>query len=264
MAKKIIDLVDTGYLIGDLTWDWCKSQSDGSSVSTVNSILTERGNGVYLLDNPDVLEDSDFRIHVTANSDRYYFGTFTFPISPEVLSDIITPIIGPILEESLGTAIAEAMSGITNQVINLTATTPIIVNENNLTILVRSVLMPNMVGTVKSSGDVDFRCKQGTTWKLELRFKLPDNSPYPLTDCSFAAQIRKHYKDLEPIAIFTPTISIPEEDGIVFLLIDADDTEDIPIGRYVYDVELTTPDNEVMRVVEGKITIDPETTKALV
>ena len=74
MAKQIIDLITTGLVIGDLTIDWVKKISDGVAVSQTSHTLTERGSGIYLYSNPNITEDSDFRIHVTADSSKYAVG----------------------------------------------------------------------------------------------------------------------------------------------------------------------------------------------
>ena len=77
MAKTMIDLAVTGKVIGDLTYSWCKKMSDSSTVSTSGSTLTERANGIYIIDNPNVTEDTDFRVYVTADSYKYAVGIFS-------------------------------------------------------------------------------------------------------------------------------------------------------------------------------------------
>lgn len=66
MSKTVVDLTNTGLVIGSLTVDWVKQISDGASVSLTSHALAERGNGIYIYSNPNVTEDSDFRIHETA------------------------------------------------------------------------------------------------------------------------------------------------------------------------------------------------------
>ena len=66
MAKSIIDLTSTGLVIGDITVDWINQISNDASVALTSHTLTERGNGIYVYDNPNVTEDSDFRLHETA------------------------------------------------------------------------------------------------------------------------------------------------------------------------------------------------------
>ena len=77
MSKQVINLTSTGLVIGDITVDWCKKLSDGGNVSVSNLALEERGSGIYILDNPDVTEDSDFRVHETATPGNYAVGVFS-------------------------------------------------------------------------------------------------------------------------------------------------------------------------------------------
>lgn len=74
MARVVIDLTDTGLVIGTVTVDWVKQISDGASVSLTSHTLTERGNGIYIYANPNVTEDSDFRMHVTSDVTNYVVG----------------------------------------------------------------------------------------------------------------------------------------------------------------------------------------------
>lgn len=81
MAKVVIDLTDTGLStisdgtnIGDVTFDWCKKTSDNSDVNTSGATITERGDGIYILD-VIVTENTDFKIYVTSDSNKYAVGT---------------------------------------------------------------------------------------------------------------------------------------------------------------------------------------------
>ncbi|MCK5607521.1 hypothetical protein KAR91_36900, partial [Candidatus Pacearchaeota archaeon] len=74
MAKQLIDLTTTGLAIGDLTFDWIKQLSNNASVSQTGHALTPRGNGIYVYSNPNITEDSDFRVHITADSSKKAVG----------------------------------------------------------------------------------------------------------------------------------------------------------------------------------------------
>lgn len=86
MAKVLINLGVTGKVIGDLTWRWCKTMSDNSDVSTDDSTLTERGNGAYVLENPNVTGDTDFEVYVTGAETYYAQGIFAedIPITSNI------------------------------------------------------------------------------------------------------------------------------------------------------------------------------------
>ena len=81
MAKVVIDLTSIGLTLSSLTLSasgaWCKTTATNTDVSTGGSTLTERGNGIYILDNPNVIEDSDFRVYVTSDNTKYAVGIFS-------------------------------------------------------------------------------------------------------------------------------------------------------------------------------------------
>lgn len=77
MAKAVIDLTTAGLVVGDITVSWCKKISNNSAVSVSGLALEERGDGIYVLDNPNVTEDSDFKVYITADSTKYSVGVFS-------------------------------------------------------------------------------------------------------------------------------------------------------------------------------------------
>lgn len=98
MAKQLIELENTGLVIGDLTFDWCKKLSDNSSVSTAAATLTERSGGFYIL-NITVTEDTDFKVHVTADSTKYAVG-------------ILSPADGDLARQTTADIIAADVAGL--------------------------------------------------------------------------------------------------------------------------------------------------------
>lgn len=66
---------DTGKVIGDFTWDFCKSTT-GTDVSTVGSTLTELGVGVYELTNPNITVRTTFSLYLTSDSTKNIAGEF--------------------------------------------------------------------------------------------------------------------------------------------------------------------------------------------
>jgi hypothetical protein len=77
MAFTVIDLGQSGLVLANLTTNWCKKIATGSSVTMSGALLTERGNGIYVLENPNVIVDTDFRIYETAAPIRYAVGIFS-------------------------------------------------------------------------------------------------------------------------------------------------------------------------------------------
>ena len=79
MAKVPIDLESSDLTISDITYEFCKTVSSLTTVSTSGSTLTECASGseIYILDNPNVIEDSIFRVFVTADSAKEAKGVFS-------------------------------------------------------------------------------------------------------------------------------------------------------------------------------------------
>lgn len=90
MASTIIQLgrTDTGYVINDFTWDFCKTYG-GTNVATAGSTLVEYGAGVYELTNPNATARTFFSIYVTADSTLNVVGEFNSDINTEATKAII-------------------------------------------------------------------------------------------------------------------------------------------------------------------------------
>ena len=74
MAKQLIDLTTIGLVIGDLTIVWIKQLSNNGVVSQSGHTLTPRGDGIYVYSNPNITEDADFKIEITADDTKYAVG----------------------------------------------------------------------------------------------------------------------------------------------------------------------------------------------
>ena len=80
-----------------------------------------------------------------------------------------------------------------------------------------------------------------------------------LTGYTVASQMRKSYGSS---TVFNFTSSVYEAaNGKVRLQLPAETSSSIPAGRWLYDVEITSPSGTKTRVVEGIVTITPEITR---
>lgn len=79
-----------------------------------------------------------------------------------------------------------------------------------------------------------------------------------LTGYTAAAQMRKHYTSS---TAYPFTVSISPLIGAVTLSMNATSTAAITAGRYVYDCELTDPNNAITRLIEGFVTVTPQVTR---
>lgn len=99
---------------------------------------------------------------------------------------------------------------------------------------------------------------QGTTYSTDLQLTDDNGDVIDLSSYSAAAQIRKTYTSSSAT---TFTVSISESTGVVTLSLTANQTSNIASGRYVYDVELTSPGGVVSRIIEGIVTVTPQVTQ---
>ena len=97
---------------------------------------------------------------------------------------------------------------------------------------------------------------QGTDFSLDLNFAFEE--PLVLTNGYTArGSMRRHYSSN---TAYDFVCSIVDADTVNISMTNST-TSAIPAGRYVYDVELVSPANIVIRGVEGMVTVYPQTTK---
>lgn len=99
---------------------------------------------------------------------------------------------------------------------------------------------------------------QGTTFSTSVDILDENGNATDLSNYSGAGQIRKHYTSTNATSF---TISITANTGTVQFSLDANTTQSLAAGRYVYDIELTDGAGEVSRVLEGIVTITPSVTR---
>ena len=80
-----------------------------------------------------------------------------------------------------------------------------------------------------------------------------------LTNYTVKSQLRKSYTSTTAYN-FTATVQTAIQ-GKVRLQLTAAQSEAIPPGRWLYDVEITSPTGTKTRVIEGIVTITPQITQ---
>jgi hypothetical protein len=98
---------------------------------------------------------------------------------------------------------------------------------------------------------------QGATFESSFTLTDEDGVGLDLGSHVGNSHMRQYYTSTTFYA-FTVTTS---NTGIVTLSMTANATNVIPAGRYTYDVELTAPNGNVSRVVEGVASVMPGVTK---
>lgn len=100
---------------------------------------------------------------------------------------------------------------------------------------------------------------QGAFYRTYVTVANTDGTPLDLTGFTAASQMRKSYQSSTAYN-FTTSISNPIQ-GRVRIELSSEQSRVIPSGKYLYDVEVTSPSGEKTRVVEGIVLINPEITK---
>ncbi len=99
----------------------------------------------------------------------------------------------------------------------------------------------------------------GSTFSAIITVRGSDNNPLNLTNYTVKSQIRKSYGSTTAYnfnaTLYEPTL------GKVRLQLTPEASGAIKPGRYLYDIEITTPTNDKYRVVEGLVIISAEITK---
>jgi hypothetical protein len=104
---------------------------------------------------------------------------------------------------------------------------------------------------------------QGTTYSLTITISDVLGNELDLTGHAFRAQLRKSY-GATSYTMFTTAINENPTTGILTISLTDTQTSGLKPGRYVYDIEMISPEqsgSEVTRVLEGIITVTPEVTR---
>ena len=107
---------------------------------------------------------------------------------------------------------------------------------------------------------VDLAIDQGTDFETDLDLIADDGTAINAAGYVFNGQVRKAYTS----ANTTATFQFPNPDLAnvkIFVAMDAANTANIPYGRYVYDIKMTSLANITTRVVEGILTINPSVSR---
>lgn len=112
------------------------------------------------------------------------------------------------------------------------------------------------------TGKYNIKARQGSTFNFNFTIST-NGTAWDLTGCSAAMQVRSSASSSKKILNFSNTsgITLGGSDGTVSVTASASTLAAIPAGNYVYDFELTYPDDTVVALLEGKFIINAEVTK---
>lgn len=108
------------------------------------------------------------------------------------------------------------------------------------------------------SGKYNIVAEQGATFNLNFRVET-DGTPWDLSDYSFAMQVRRSTSS--STTLLNITSATMTSIGQVSVTVPAATMADVPAGRWVYDIELTSSGDEVTRILEGRFIVTAEVTQ---
>lgn len=113
-------------------------------------------------------------------------------------------------------------------------------------------------------GKLDMTLYQGTTFRKTLIWKTGDPA-VSVNLSGYTARMQARRKLSDPEILFELTtenggIALTSAEGKITLYLSDVQTTALE-GRAVYDLEVVAPNNDVIRLVEGRITISPEVTR---
>ena len=100
---------------------------------------------------------------------------------------------------------------------------------------------------------------QGTDFETTIDIAGADGNPVDLTGYVIAGQVRKAYTS-STAHNFVASVTVPTSGTVNIQLTNAS-TSNMKAGRYVYDVEMTSPAGVKTRVIEGILEITAEVTR---
>jgi hypothetical protein len=108
------------------------------------------------------------------------------------------------------------------------------------------------------SGKYNIVAEQGATFNLNFRVET-DGTAWNLSDYTFAMQVRR--STASSTTLLDITSATMTSLGHVSVTVSATDMADVPAGRWVYDIELTSSGDEVTRILEGRFIVSPQVTQ---
>ena len=100
---------------------------------------------------------------------------------------------------------------------------------------------------------------QGSDYSNIITVTASNGQALDLTGYTVASQMRKSYTSSTAYA-FTASLYVAAQ-GKVRIQLTAGQSEAIPPGRYLYDLEVTSGAGAKKRVVEGIVTVTPQITQ---
>lgn len=104
---------------------------------------------------------------------------------------------------------------------------------------------------------------QGADWFFNVTYENPAGTPVNITSYTAALQLRSLPESTTAVlSLETGSgITITGASGLVAVHATATQTGAIIAGDYYYDLEITSPQNVVTRLVQGQAIVNPQVTR---
>jgi hypothetical protein len=103
---------------------------------------------------------------------------------------------------------------------------------------------------------IELNLDQGADFSFDMTVTNDDGTSKNITGYNFSSSMKKSYYSANVAANLTSTI-INASGGVVRFSINAANNSTIKAGRYLFDVKQIDTSNNVTRIVEGLITVNP-------
>lgn len=110
-----------------------------------------------------------------------------------------------------------------------------------------------------ASNVVNLFLDQGAEFYRTMTVVDVNNLPINLTNYTIAGQIRKTYTSVANTSL--DLVFLDRIAGRVSMGLNHSVTETLQGGKYVYDIEITSPENKKYRILEGVLTVNPNVTR---
>lgn len=110
----------------------------------------------------------------------------------------------------------------------------------------------------------NFSIAQGTDSTVPFLLSDSTGTTIDLTGYTAAMQLRVQVNSLQAVDTLTTEngrITITPTEGMISCVFPHEQTAQYPASNLVYDLEITSPGDEVTRVVQGRICVSPEVTR---
>lgn len=109
----------------------------------------------------------------------------------------------------------------------------------------------------------EFNIGQGETFRILMHMTDSETGgPLDLTDYTFSGQVRENYSTSKVAATLEVDVALPPASGSVFVGLSPQATMQLTQRKYVYDVNMMDPINNVTRrVLEGYLIVRPTATR---